>query len=474
MLKLRLAFFLLFIILGINNPALAIDPFHTDFLTTPAPEIYWQKPPFFTAPDQAGPCAACQLPHKPLSLFAVTDFALRNNPQTRQAWFQALQAAAEVGVAKSAYLPEIDFGYTLEYLVNIFPRDESVTPPQFDYGLNISLNYLLLDFGVRSNTVWAAQFAQMAANFNQNEAIQQVILQVQQAYYQALGFQAVVKANQESLQAAITSLKIAEALRANGLATIGDVYQAEASLAQAKLNLQTSQGDYQIALGQLVTAMGVPANTKVELAPLSSPPHPEKITHNVNALLEKAKQNRPDLLAAEATVRENLAQLNATRASVLPTVNLSANLSPGTFLTNTTGSDIDALVTLSFPIFTGFNYTYNVRSARAQLKAAEASRDLLNQQVQFQVWQAYYNLQIAAQNIETTAILLKSSEQASAQAIGQYKAGVGNILTVLTTQTTLANARVQNIQAKLNWYVALAQLAAAIGALTSPSAGTHL
>ncbi len=109
-----------------------------------------------------------------------------------------------------------------------------------------------------------------------------------------------------------------------------------------------------------------------------------------------------------------------------------------------------------------------MRNAEAKLHAARASRDQLNQQVQFQVWQAYYTLQIAAENIVTTAVLLKSSIQASEQAMGQYTAGVGNILTVLTTQTTLANARVQNIQAKLNWYIALAQLAAAIGALTSP------
>ena len=46
---------------------------------------------------------------------------------------------------------------------------------------------------------------------------------------------------------------------------------------------------------------------------------------------------------------------------------------------------------------------------------------------------------------------------------GQYKAGMGNILNVLTTQATLSNTRSQLIQAKLNWYVALSELNAALG-----------
>src|SRR5258708_180787 len=84
-----------------------------------------------------------------------------------------------------------------------------------------------IDFGNRSNTVLAAQYAQIAANLNQNNAFQQVILEVQESYYEVLGQQALVSANQLSLKQAKTSLDVAQALRENGLATIGDVYQAE-------------------------------------------------------------------------------------------------------------------------------------------------------------------------------------------------------------------------------------------------------
>ncbi len=266
-LKLKSMFSLLVLSL-IFEDALAIDPFKTELSTTPNPQTYWLKPDNFRLTDLAASFAKAQLPSKPMSLTAIIDFALRNNPQTRLAWFQAKEAAANVGITKSAYLPTVDVGYAAVETANIFSNNSKNNTSEFTYGPNISFNYLLLDFGNRSNTVLAAQFAQIAANLNQNSAIQQVILQVQQAYYQVLGYLAIIEADQKSLQAATKSLDAANALRANGMATVGDVYQAQSSLAQAKLNLQTAQGNYKTTMGQLATLMGVPADTVIHLKPL--------------------------------------------------------------------------------------------------------------------------------------------------------------------------------------------------------------
>lgn len=444
-----------------------LDPFHTDALTTPGPQVYWPKPSTLTVVNEAAPSAAAELPKHPLTLIEVTDFALSHNPSTRLAWYQAKEAAADVGIAQSAFLPTLDGGFGTQYTANVFNSPHS---SQTTFGPNFSFDYLLLDFGYRSNTVRSFQYAQIAANLNQNNAIQQVILQVQQAYYQVLGLQAQVTANQESLQQAQTSLTVTEALRANGVAVIGDVYQAQSSYSQMQLNLQTSVGSYQTALGQLVTTMGLPVDTSIQLVPLHNPPSIEQITRSMPQLLATAEQNRPDLLASEATVKENVANLQATKDSVLPQISIDASATPGGYLSSTTGTTVIAALTVSVPLFTGFQYTYNVKKAQAQLLEAQASRDQLNQQVQQQVWQAYYALKTAEQNVGTAQTLLKSSLQASDQALGQYKSGVGDILAVLTTQTTLANARLQAIQAKLNWYTALAQLAAAVGTLNSASA----
>src|SRR6202035_986394 len=47
------------------------------------------------------------VPHKQYDLAALIDLAERENPNTRQAWEVAREAAAGIGLAESAYLPQI-------------------------------------------------------------------------------------------------------------------------------------------------------------------------------------------------------------------------------------------------------------------------------------------------------------------------------------------------------------------------------
>jgi len=50
----------------------------------------------------------------------------------------------------------------------------------------------------------------------------------------------------------------------------------------------------------------------------------------------------------------------------------------------------------------------------------------------------------------------------------RYKNGLDSILDVLSAQATLANARVQQVQARLNWFAALAAMGHAMGGLDAP------
>ena len=63
------------------------------------------------------------------------------------------------------------------------------------------------------------------------------------------------------------------------------------------------------------------------------------------------------------------------------------------------------------------------------------------------------------------ADLVASAEQSERVALGRYKAGVGTILDVLSAQAALASARLQRIQAQLDWNVYRATLAQSVGAL---------
>ena len=53
--------------------------------------------------------------------------------------------------------------------------------------------------------------------------------------------------------------------------------------------------------------------------------------------------------------------------------------------------------------------------------------------------------------------------------MGRYKAGVGNILDLLSAQSSLADAKLQKIQAQLNWHAYRIDFAKAAGNLNYQS-----
>ncbi|HEV2211881.1 MAG TPA: TolC family protein [Gammaproteobacteria bacterium] len=135
---------------------------------------------------------------------------------------------------------------------------------------------------------------------------------------------------------------------------------------------------------------------------------------------------------------------------------------------NTTAGSYNAGLTLSFPLFTGFANQAANRQAQAAVDTAQASAEQLLQTVELEVWQAYQNLVTAASSIDTTETGLKSAQEAADVTNARYKGGLGSILDVLNAQATLANARVQEVQARLNWFAALAAMGHAVGGLNAP------
>ena len=171
------------------------------------------------------------------------------------------------------------------------------------------------------------------------------------------------------------------------------------------------------------------------------------------------------VVAAEAQVKAAQAGIDIARATGMPSLSLSAGKSyVDTGLPYATrGSSIG--VTLSIPVFTGFNTTYRVRSAEAQLDAKAALHEQLAKQVSLDVWRSYYALKTSIESVRASADLVASAEASERVATGRYKAGVGGILDLLNAQSALASARQQNIQALYNWRIARAALAQAMGQL---------
>lgn len=416
-------------------------------------------------------------PAHPYTLMELTDMALSNNPQTKLAWDSIRESQAGVDLARAGYWPLVtaDYSYTRSRTVNFSGQSNSV---QNRYGPSISLSYLLWDFGTRSGTLDSAKYALAAAELSNSQTLQDVILTVEQNYYQVLGLQALVQADVMSEQDAETNLDAVHQNQKSGLATIGDVYTAQAALASAQLALQTAQGQLAVAQGTLAVSAGSSVDTLLPLAPWEQSVSAEMPRLSVQQMLQQAREARPELLASKANEQQAIANLETTRGQGWPSLSFAANdgrlnTKEGTAPT-TVADSYSAGLTLSIPLFAGFGDEAANHKAEAQVDIAQATTVQLQLQVELEVWQDYQNMHTAAVTLTTADTQLKSAQQAEDVEIARYHIGLDPILNLLTAQQTLANARVQQVQARLNWFTAQAALGHAVGGLDAPTNTTEL
>jgi outer membrane protein TolC len=289
-----------------------------------------------------------------------------------------------------------------------------------------------------------------------------------QAYYSAQAAQAAVISATEAERSARESYQAADARYGVGVATPADRLQAQTALSQATLNRIRAEGEARNGLGALANALGFAAQQSIVLAelPAELPATSGELAFQkeIDALIAEAQARRPDLRAAEAQLKAAEASVDIARSQGRPSVSLAA----GPSWQNTAGvvaQGGSVGLTLNVPIFTGFDTTYRVRSAAALADVRAAQRDRIRNQIALDVWRAYQSLTTATQSLKTTADLVASAEQSARVALGRYKAGVGTVLDLLTAQSALASARLQRIQAQLDWNVYRATLAQAMGAL---------
>jgi outer membrane protein len=458
-----------------------------------APNQFWDPPMKAVIPDSVPtlalpPDIAERVRH--LTLANVIDIGLSTNPLTRQSYAEARAAGAAIGSAVGKYLPQLNVGVTGE-------RESSKSGVESTGGStstgtgststgsttgstgsvvrgtgtssllipDASASWLLFDFSRSSSIEYAKQGA-FAASFTHNATVQSVVLTLEQAYFNYNASKAVVSGDSLSVKEDSVNLASATAQHNAGIATLSDVLQAQTTLSEEVLQLETDQGSVQTTRGSLAVAMGFPANLTYDIQ--ADPPDVpiQGIAASVDSLVSQAVRTRPDLASYRAQFAEAQANVGVVRGAGLPSLSLGASddyafANPSSL----NGNTYVVSAGISFPLFQGFQNAYNLLQAKELAKAQGANAEYQRDLVINQVFTSYYNLRTATARVRSTNDLLVSAQSNYNVATGQYKQGVGNILEVVTAQAALATARSQQAQARWTWYYELAQLSHDVGVI---------
>ena len=450
-------FFLTFSLLGALIPAHALESIWYSDKDLKEENIQL-IPQAYIDPSAGDPCSQ-KAYDKPLSLVEVTEAALCHNPQTREVYANAKVQAAQVGVARSLFFPSVTDTLSATENKNRTTNYSNATN-------RIVASYLLYDFGSRDANFENANQLLKAASATQNAIVQTVLLASVNAFYQVHASRAILNASIETERLSQESFKSAEAKYIAGVATPADKLQAQTSFANATLTKLRNEGTLKVAYGNLANVMGAPANINFQIADSKLDDIPELIDQDIDALIEQARLQRPDLMASEAQLKASLAKIESVKADAKPKVRIDASNQYDENLLGQTSQNTSQLgIFLSIPLFEGYKPTYLIRSAEATAELNASKRDQLKLQVSLDVWTAYQNLKTANESITASNVLLLSAEESSRVALGRYKEGVGNIIDTLNAQSALANAKQQKIQSVLNWNIARTTLAQSIGVL---------
>lgn len=408
-------------------------------------------------------------------LSSLLDLSLSLNPSTRNAWYQANAASAAIGEARSPYFPHIKAAFEGGFDKWYTPAANA--PDNFQRRqatFILSLEYILLDFGRRSADVQRTLAMFDAANFIYQRKIQQVVFEVQRAYFAYEASLWRLEAAEAFLLAARASAETIKKELDAGLSASPEWLRAKKNVLEAEYELETARSRMRNDLGNLCVVTGIPANSPLRITPSDPPPSTGALRKKADNLIQLALKDRPDLAARVADIRTREASVKRAKADFLPEVSIEGNLATSAFGYNaraagTHGSyqenlqGYGAFLVAKWDVFDGFDRVAKLAKNQAEEKASR--ENLLQAQLDASrdVWTAYNDTASAATRVDYSESFLISAQENFASMKSAFEVGLATISEFSEASAQLAYARASRATAFAEYSTSLAALAYATG-----------
>jgi outer membrane protein len=403
---------------------------------------------------------------QPLALGDAVDLALCNNQQIKAAWADIKSQAAGLGVAKAGYLPSINMTGNWTHDNISYPGSgvKSTNTDKLTY--QASAMWRILDFGGRSANRRSSEYLLAAAIASHDATLQKALAGVIQAYFDAMTADAALTAKTQDEQLAERTLNSAKVREAKGAISQSDTLRATTALARASLDKNRAFGEYHKTVAVLRQVLGLPTSVTISL-PRELNEQGEMKHAELNYWLEKAQESHPAIVAARKQLMAAQQQVTVTKSAGLPTLNLSGNYyqntRPGEAVTYTNTVEKTVVLAVTIPLFDGFNSTYKLRNAQAQVEKKAALLADTEQRTAMEVIKAHADATSSLRNLDSSATLLRSAQSALVVSQRKYDKGAADITEVLSTQSALSDAWQERVRCLAEWNSARLQLLASAG-----------
>jgi len=369
-------------------------------------------------------------PEKLLTLDQAEALALKNNPQITIGKLRGLIARQYVREARSALLPNTYLSLTAVdsnpgSRISAGGLNNPILFPRAAAGA--TLGQLITDFGRTTNLLSSSEYQAQAEEQNSAATTAQIILAVDQAFYNVLETKALVTVAQQTVDSRQLLVDKIKALTEAKLKSDLDLSFTKVDLARGKLLLLEAQDNYQTSLATLSAILGYADEQNFQLVDEQAaiaPPAPD-----VLPLIQQALQNRPEVMSLQSQVESAQKFGSAEHDLWRPTISALGVVGEAPVRDNHIPNWYGAVgININIPIFNGFLNDARAKTADLQSEVNRQKLSDLRNNIARDVRNSWQDSNRAYERLSVTQQLREQASLAFDLAQARYNLGLGSIV----------------------------------------------
>jgi len=415
------------------------------------------------------------------TLDQAIDYALANNPDLQIAAERIGQAQAQLGVALSAFYPQVTARVGYQHSNN--PAEVFgmiVSQRNFDANSIANINnpgyrqnfrpeiigkLSLFRGGQDYQNKKAAELGIDVAEFERSTVRNALIEAVTATYYAYLAALEAQKVAQDSISAISSELNQTKLQYEAGTVLKSDVLSLEVQLAEAQNAEIKAANGIEIAKTSLANLLAISSFQTFTVTSSSSLLPKPNLPATFNDLLDQAMAQRPEVKAAANQVEISLRKLKSEQGAYLPKADAYVSYgqnsqSPGF---NSENDNVTAGVTIEMDLFSGFNTQQRVKAAERKAAEARETERKTKLAIEQEVKIAFLNLKEALARLHVTEASVLSADEALRLVNEERRAEIVTVTRYIEAEVARNNAQSNTIAAHYDALSAEAALKKAIG-----------
>ncbi|MEX0747656.1 MAG: TolC family protein [Rhodothermales bacterium] len=389
----------------------------------------------------------------------AVNIALNQNLQLRRAESDVELQTRQVFQERMDFLPNLTFssggsrgsGFAQDQAGRNIQFSTSNVNGQFSTGINLFNGFADVA------SLEQAKYMREASEYTFDRTRQDVVFNVINNFLLYVNARERVQIQQENVEAQRRLVEQIEEFVNVGSRPISDLYQQQAAVAQAELQVLDAERTTQLNMTRLIQVLHLDPFGNYEFAA----PELDQVAiprqdYDVNLLLQNAFEQRADIHAQEETILAAREGIRISKASYYPSINFGGNYRSN-FSLNDETSVFDQIdinrgnsigFNISYPIFDRFSRGTDVQRSEVQYQNALLDLESTRQSVALQVRQAYLDYLTTEKRVQVTEVQERAASQALQAAEERYNVGAGTLVELTQARATFIEASLGLVQAR--------------------------